>query len=70
MYGVVISSTFNKHIGLNDLSAKAVAQGVSKPFLHGPYIDQMALKIGHSSCKFHDKVTLTGASSKLIIIPN
>ncbi|MFT6906714.1 MAG: methyl-accepting chemotaxis protein [Oleiphilaceae bacterium] len=58
MHGVVISSTFNEHVGLNNLSANAVAQGLSKPFLHGPYIDQMTLKIGHSSSKFHDEVTL------------
>jgi hypothetical protein len=70
MHGLVISSTFNEHVGHNNLYANAVAQGVSKPFLQSPYIDQMALKIGHSSCKFHDEVTLTGASSKLIIIPN
>jgi methyl-accepting chemotaxis protein len=58
MHGVVISSTFNKHVGLNDLSAKAVAQGISKPFLHGPYIDPMTLEIGPSSSNFHDEVTL------------
>jgi methyl-accepting chemotaxis protein len=58
MHGAVISSTFNEHVGLNNLSAHAVAQGVSKPFLHGPYIDQMTLKIGCSSSKFHDEVTL------------
>ena len=58
MHGAVISSTFNEHIGLNKLSSDAVAQGVSKPFLHGPYIDQMTLKIGRSSSKFHDEVTL------------
>jgi methyl-accepting chemotaxis protein len=57
-HGVVISSTFNEHVGLNNLSVNAVAQGVTKPFLHGPYIDQMTLKIGHSSSKFHDEVTL------------
>jgi methyl-accepting chemotaxis protein len=58
IHGAVISSTFNEHVGLNNLSANAVAQGVTKPFLHGPYIDQMTLKIGRSSSKFHDEVTL------------
>jgi hypothetical protein len=58
MHGAVISSTFNEHVGLNNLSADAVAQGVSKAFLHGPYIDQMILKIGRSSSKFHNEVTL------------
>jgi len=58
MHGVVISSTFNEHVGLNKLSSDAVAQGIKKPFLHGPYIDPMTLKIGRSSSKFHDEVTL------------
>tara|TARA_R110002153_G_scaffold18021_3_gene63024 strand:+ start:74876 stop:76999 length:2124 start_codon:yes stop_codon:yes gene_type:complete len=58
MHGEVISSTFSEHIGLNNLATNAVAQGVKKPFLHGPYIDPMTLKIGRSSSKFHDEVTL------------
>jgi methyl-accepting chemotaxis protein len=58
MHGDVISSTFNEHIGLNNLATAAVTQGIRKPFLHGPYIDQMTLKIGRSSSKFHDEVTL------------
>lgn len=58
MHGEVISSTFAEHIGRNNLATTAVAQGVSKPFLHGPYVDPMTLNIGPSSSKFHDEVTL------------
>jgi methyl-accepting chemotaxis protein len=58
MDGEVINSTFKEHIGRNKLSANAVARGTSKPFLHGPYLDQMTLNIGPSSSKFHDEVTL------------
>tara|TARA_R110001606_G_scaffold399222_1_gene582292 strand:- start:17009 stop:19156 length:2148 start_codon:yes stop_codon:yes gene_type:complete len=58
MHGEVISSTFNEHVGLNNLATNAVVQGVKKPFLHGPYLDPMTLKIGRSSSKFHDEVTL------------
>jgi methyl-accepting chemotaxis protein len=58
MQGTVISSTFNEHIGLNKLATDAVTEGVSKQFLHGPYIDPMTLKIGRSSSDFHDEVTL------------
>ncbi|HEC59355.1 hypothetical protein LCGC14_0627310 [marine sediment metagenome] len=58
MHGEVISSTYSAHIGVNNLATNAVAQGVNKPFLHGPYIDPMTLKIGRSSSKFHDEVTL------------
>lgn len=56
--GNVTHSTYAPHQGLKDLSAKAVEQGLKESFLHGPYVDDMTLKIGPSSSKFHDEVTL------------
>lgn len=56
--GTVSHSTYSQHIGMTDLPQKAVAQGLNAAFLHGPYIDDMTLKVGPSSSKFHDEVTL------------
>ncbi|ETX10506.1 chemotaxis protein [Marinomonas ushuaiensis DSM 15871] len=56
--GKVINSTAKERINKTDLEAKAVTAGLSNPFLHGPYIDQNTVSIGHSSSKFHDAVTL------------
>ncbi|MEC9314487.1 MAG: methyl-accepting chemotaxis protein, partial [Pseudomonadota bacterium] len=56
--GTVIQSTYSAHIGQNDLNKKAVEKGVNEAFLHGPYVDELTLKIGPSSSKFHDEVTL------------
>lgn len=56
--GKVTHSTYSPHEGINDLSKKAVEQGLQTAFLHGPYVDEMTLKIGPSSSKFHDEVTL------------
>lgn len=56
--GRIIQSTYSAHIGQSDLPSKAVEAGLQKAFLHGPYVDGMTLKIGPSSSKFHDDVTL------------
>ncbi len=56
--GTVTQSTYTSHINKADLSHKAVQNGLSSPFLHGPYIDKLTLDIGPSSSKFHDEVTL------------
>jgi methyl-accepting chemotaxis protein len=56
--GSVTHSTYSPHVGLSDLDSKAVDKGVQEAFLHGPYVDDMTLKIGPSSSKFHDEVTL------------
>lgn len=56
--GKVTCSTYESHVGLSDLSRKAVEKGLESAFLHGPYTDEMTLKIGPSSSKFHDEVTL------------
>jgi methyl-accepting chemotaxis protein len=58
MHGEVISSTYPDHIGRSDLHFDAVTQGTKAPFLHGPYVDPLTLKIGRSSSNFHDEVTL------------
>jgi len=56
--GKVINSTYKAHKNQQDLNANALSQGLTAPFLHGPYIDQNTLKIGPTSSKFHDAVTL------------
>lgn len=56
--GKVVASTYPPHVGKSDLGSKAVAAGLSKPFLHGPYLDPLTLSIGASSSAFHDAVTL------------
>lgn len=56
--GLVTHSTYPSHIGQQDLSPKAVQQGLKAPFLHGPYVDALTLQMGPSSSKFHDEVTL------------
>ena len=56
--GCVIESTYSSHKGARDLNTKAVAGGLAEPFLHGPYVDTLTQRIGPSSSKFHDAVTL------------
>ena len=56
--GKVLKSTCKDRVNTADLPAKAVEAGLQKEFLHGPYIDQNTLRIGASSSKFHDAVTL------------
>lgn len=56
--GKVINSTFKERINQIDLDAKAVTAGLNDAFLHGPYVDENTIKIGPSSSKFHDAVTL------------
>ncbi|KZN15143.1 methyl-accepting chemotaxis protein [Marinomonas sp. TW1] len=56
--GKVINSTEKSRIGQCDLPANAVSEGLKDYFLHGPYIDQNTIRIGPSSSKFHDAVTL------------
>ncbi|WP_297810835.1 methyl-accepting chemotaxis protein [uncultured Methylophaga sp.] len=58
MSGKVTHSTHSAREGLSDLSPQAVEKGLQEAFLHGPYIDEATLKIGPSSSKFHDEVTL------------
>jgi methyl-accepting chemotaxis protein len=56
--GQVIASTHQPHIGGRHAEARALAEGLRQPFLHGPYRDAMTLSIGASTSKFHDAVTL------------
>ena len=56
--GQVIESTYASRKSARDLDSKAVAAGLAEPFLHGPYVDALTEKIGPSSSKFHDAVTL------------
>src|SRR5690606_30088893 len=56
--GRVVASTHMAHVGLQDLDRRAVDEGLRKPFLHGPYPDALTQKLGATSSRFHDAVTL------------
>ena len=56
--GVVLASSWAAHCEASDLDPRALAAGLRKPFLHGPYRDPLTLEIGPSSSRFHDEVTL------------
>jgi methyl-accepting chemotaxis protein len=56
--GLVLETTYNIRKGVCDQSLKAISEGLKEPFLHGPYTDKLSLRIGPSSSKFHDEVTL------------
>ena len=56
--GRTLASTHATQVGRRDLAPAAVAAGLGAPFLHGPYADAATLRIGPSSSRFHDEVTL------------
>lgn len=56
--GRVLSSSFSGRVGNRDLPEKALVEGLKTPFLHGPYVDSQTVRIGPSTSKFHDGVTL------------
>ncbi len=56
--GRVLASTCAVHVGQQDLDGRAVARGMSEPFLHGPYRDPLTQRLGASTSRFHDAVTL------------
>ena len=56
--GRVLASTAPQHVGKQDLPEKAVAAGLSGPFLHGPYADPFTETLGPTTSRFHDEVTL------------
>jgi methyl-accepting chemotaxis protein len=56
--GLVLASTYARHVGQRDIPAAAVTRACSGRFLYGPYIDPLTQTIGASSSSFHDAVTL------------
>ena len=54
--GNILASTYRT--GGQVSEPRALAEGLKKPFLHGPYVDPLTLEIGPSSSRFHDAVTL------------
>lgn len=56
--GRVLASTCAAHVGQQDLDGRAVARGMSEAFLHGPYRDPLTQRLGASTSRFHDAVTL------------
>lgn len=56
--GEIIESSYSHQRGKKVVSSQALQQGLTQPFLHGPYRDEVTLAIGPSSSHFHDEVTL------------
>ena len=56
--GRVLASSSEARIGQTDTAPRALAEGLRKPFLHGPYRDPWTERLGASSSRFHDAVTL------------
>ncbi|WP_111640518.1 methyl-accepting chemotaxis protein [Marinimicrobium alkaliphilum] len=56
--GRVLYGSREDFVGQSVPDRKALAAGLSAPFLHGPYVDPRTLALGPSSSRFHDAVTL------------
>ncbi|WP_165313122.1 methyl-accepting chemotaxis protein [Vibrio ziniensis] len=56
--GNILESTFSAQKNKKVFSPQALSEGIVRPFLHGPYRDDVTLAIGPSSSHFHDEVTL------------
>jgi len=56
--GEILESSYQSQKGSKVFSPQALSHGLSQPFLHGPYRDDVTLEIGPSSSHFHDEVTL------------
>lgn len=56
--GNLLASSWMHHEASRVVNQRALRAGLRAPFLHGPYIDNLTLKIGPSSSRFHDEVTL------------
>ncbi|WGY45437.1 methyl-accepting chemotaxis protein [Vibrio sp. ABG19] len=56
--GIIFESTYRAQQGKKSVSAAALELGLTQPFLHGPYCDDVTEAIGASSSSFHDEVTL------------
>ncbi|WP_228720816.1 methyl-accepting chemotaxis protein [Nitrogeniibacter mangrovi] len=56
--GTVTHSTAASQIGTRASDPRALAEGLKAPFLHGPYVDPVTERLGPSSSRFHDQVTL------------
>jgi len=57
-HGKIIASSSAGRSGNSGLLPNAIAAGSKDNFLHGPYCDPVTEKLGASSSKFHDEVTL------------
>jgi methyl-accepting chemotaxis protein len=56
--GEVLASTRPDRIGAAVAEPRALAAGLTAPFLHGPYRDPVTLTLGATTSRFHDEVTL------------
>ena len=56
--GQVLASSCEARRGERAICERALAEGLKQPFLHGPYRDPWTERLGPSSSRFHDAVTL------------
>lgn len=56
--GEVQASSAQGRSGQPVTHPNALQSGLQAPFLHGPYVDPETLRLGASSSRFHDQVTL------------
>jgi methyl-accepting chemotaxis protein len=56
--GQLLDSTAAGRSGPSQIPPKALQAALKGPFLHGPYCDPVTEKLGRSSSRFHDEVTL------------
>ncbi|ONF45490.1 methyl-accepting chemotaxis protein [Marinobacter lutaoensis] len=56
--GRVLCSTSRQREGQQDLPREAIQRGLAERFLHGPYRDPVTLRLGPTTSRFHDAVTL------------
>ena len=56
--GRVLASSCEARQGQTDTAPHVLAEGLKRPFLHGPYRDAWTERLGASSSRFHDAVTL------------
>ncbi|MGL4317993.1 MAG: methyl-accepting chemotaxis protein [Pseudomonas sp.] len=55
--GRILASSHGPRTGQRH-DPQAIAAGLKAPFLRGPYLDELTLKLGATTSKFHDAVTL------------
>jgi len=56
--GEVLASSTCSRVGACDLPPAAVRWGTGERFLHGPYCDPVTERLGKTTSRFHDPVTL------------
>ena len=55
---IIQYSTVSIRVGATHHQLRALERAKTKPFLHGPYRDQVTLELGATTSKFHDQMTM------------